>query len=204
MDQMNYELREGQGDNVLVLLHGTGGDKTSLMELAKYIDDDAVLVGIEGDVMEQGMRRYFARYADGSFDLESLAKHTTRLYETIERIMQEHDLGPHNINLLGYSNGANIAVNLLKTYETAYKGAFLFHPSAGRLGVPFKPQPRMRVLLTSGDNDPYITQAEFEQLTLELEDAEIRHEALVHSSGHSLIRNELDQARRMLEDMQDA
>ncbi|MBC2106617.1 alpha/beta hydrolase, partial [Listeria booriae] len=54
----------------LVLLHGTGGDERSLLQIAELIAPDAAVLAFRGDVPEQGANRFFARYADGSFDLE--------------------------------------------------------------------------------------------------------------------------------------
>ena len=56
----------GKNNHVLVLLHGTGGSASSLFEIGQYIDPEATMIGFQGEVEEQGMARYFARYQDGT------------------------------------------------------------------------------------------------------------------------------------------
>lgn len=196
--QMKHIKIDGKSDLVLFLLHGTGGDKESLLSITQYISPDATLIGLDGTVMEQGMRRYFSRYADGSFDLESLKEGTDLVQTTIQGLVAEYGLENKKIGLLGYSNGANLAVNLFKEYETDYDYAILFHPSPGRAAAPFKPQSKLKVLATSGVNDPYISELEFKQLTDALEQAGIKTETLTHEQGHSLTQAELSSAKQFL------
>lgn len=195
---MKHIKIDGQSDLVLFLLHGTGGNKESLLEIARYIAPDATLIGLDGTVMENGMRRYFARYADGSFDLESLKEATDLLRDTIDQLVADYDLSQKKIGLLGYSNGANLAVNLFKEYETTYDLALLLHPSPGRATAAFKPQAQLHALVTSGANDPYISEAEFKQLTDTMAEAGISVEALTHEQGHSLTQAELIAAQALI------
>ena len=55
-----------------VLLHGTGGDETSLLPIAQELNKQATVLSIRGDVSENGMNRYFKRLAEGHYDLEDL------------------------------------------------------------------------------------------------------------------------------------
>lgn len=43
----------------LVLLHGTGGDEQSLLELAGIIAPDASVLSFRGDISEHGANRFF-------------------------------------------------------------------------------------------------------------------------------------------------
>ena len=198
---MHHNHQAGQNKNVFILLHGTGGDAKSLFDLATYIDPDATLIGIEGEVTEQGMKRYFARYSDGSFDLESLAAATAKLQETIADLLARYTTEDRRVILLGYSNGANIAVNLLKEYETDYDLALLLHPSPGRSRVLFKKQAKLRALITSGANDPYISEEEFAVLEDMMKAADIPVETLTHSQGHQLTQGELQYAKRLVAEL---
>ncbi len=198
---MNHIHQAGRNKNVFILLHGTGGNAESLLDIASFLDPDATLIGIEGDVLEQGMRRYFARYRDGSFDLESLAEATAGLQDTITDLLDRYAPEDKRVILMGYSNGANIAVNLFKEYETDYDLAVLLHPSAGRSNFPFKTQARLRALITSGANDPYICEEEFSTLERMMKEAGIAVESLTHGQGHSLTQSELLLAKRMITEL---
>ncbi len=196
---MKYIKIDGTNDNLFILLHGTGGDAESLFPLMKSLDPEATAVGIQGEVVEMGMNRYFARHADGSFDLDSLKEATDKLYRTIEELRTGHGLKDKRVIAAGYSNGANILQNLLKEYETDYDLALIFHPGPTRTHQPFLEQPKLKALITSGSNDPYITPDEFQSLKAQLEAAGIPAAEVVHDRGHSLIPVELDKAREMIE-----
>ena len=108
---------------VLLMLHGTGGTEQDLLPLADLIDPDASVLSVRGNVLENGMPRFFARLAEGVFDEEDLIFRTKELYEFIGTAAEEHGFDRSNVVAVGYSNGANIAASLLFHYEGALKGA---------------------------------------------------------------------------------
>lgn len=188
----------GTNNEVFILLHGTGGDEQSLVPIARYLDRDATLIGVRGNIEEQEMFRFFARYPDMTFDLKSLMKETKLLYEGIEQALKDYGLENHRVTLIGYSNGANIALNMLKEYKTSYERAILFHPSNGRPEVAYKPQPQIDMLITYGENDPFLTADDFAALTAKLQAADIRVQTYTHHAGHQLIEAELQAAMQMI------
>lgn len=54
----------------LLLLHGTGGNELDLLPIAGRIDDEASVLSVRGNVLENGMPRFFRRLAEGVFDEE--------------------------------------------------------------------------------------------------------------------------------------
>lgn len=190
----------GENNHVLVLLHGTGGSASSLFEIGQFINPKATLIGFQGEVEEQGMARYFARYSDGTFDLRSLASGTYDFYDSLKKVIKQYRLEESEITLVGYSNGANLALNVLKEFENVpFRRAFLFHPSPVRPEIPFKAQKGIQVLLTSGANDPYISDTQFTALHQALEAATSAVEVYHHEYGHQLIREELKRAKELIE-----
>lgn len=195
---MNHEIQKGTNDKVIITLHGTGGSASDLFQIARYIDKEATLIGFQGQVVESGMARYFERNRDGSFNLESLKEATKDLKASIDEVIEEYGLQDARIALLGYSNGANIGQSYLKTFEdTPIDLAFLFHPSATLPGQDFKKQGNLSVLITSGANDPYISEEQFEQIQTELLNAHIDFQVLSHSHGHQLVQAELEKSKQM-------
>lgn len=196
---MKHVKKDGTNQNLYILLHGTGGDAESLFPLLNVLDPEATGIGIQGEVKEGGMNRFFARNPDGSFDLESLGEATKKLYETIEDLRSRYGLKDKRVILLGYSNGANIIQSVLKDYETDYRLALIFHPALVKPEVPFKPQGDLTAFVTSGQNDPYISQEGFARIETTLTDAGIPFESFTHEKGHSLIQEELVKARELIQ-----
>lgn len=192
---MKYVIEQGSSKHLIITLHGTGGSADSLFEIANIIDPLASKVGFLGQVSENGMSRYFVRYPQGGYDLDSLAKGTHDLYNAIINMLEKYNFQDHKVTILGYSNGANIAKNLLKEYENLnVDNMLLFHPSPVTPNVGYKDQKGLNVLITSGENDPYITPREFAMLKEVMSDANMNVKAFAHSLGHQLVSEELDAA----------
>ena len=192
---MKHSYYEGNNQNVIIMLHGTGGDENDLIQIAKYIDQDAHLLGIRGNVKEGLANRYFKRNTDGSFDEEDLNFRSHELYDKIQDLLKEYDLEGHKINLIGYSNGANILIHILKLYSSNFEKAVLLHPSSGIEETKFKKQKHLRVLITYGINDPFISEASFKNLKEDLENSKIQTEEFKHLHGHQITQEELEAAK---------
>ncbi len=196
---MRHIKQDGTNQHVIITLHGTGGSASDLFQIGHYLDPNATLIGFQGEVSERGMARYFARHQDGSFDLRSLAQATYDLHESLEEVINKYGFNHHQITLLGYSNGANLAINYLKEFENIpVDVALLYHPSAGRSDVEFKKQDGLKVLITSGANDPYISIEAFNELQTLLLNAGIDVKTYHHDFGHQLIQEELEASKELL------
>jgi phospholipase/carboxylesterase len=106
-----------------------------LIPLAGKIDEDASFLSVRGNVLENGMPRFFRRLAEGIFDEEDLIFRTKELYEFLDEASQTYEFDRKNIIAIGYSNGANIAASLLFHYQDALKGAILHHPMVPLRGI---------------------------------------------------------------------
>ena len=58
---MIHIYNKGSNENTLLLLHGTGGDETDLLEIGKIIDSEATILSVRGNVQEEVMNRFFRR-----------------------------------------------------------------------------------------------------------------------------------------------
>lgn len=191
---MIHIIKEGTNNNVIILLHGTGGNETDLFPIASFIDPQATLVGIRGNVDERGMLRYFARNNDGSFDLRSLAKETYALNQSIEDIIANNKLLDKKLIVLGYSNGANIMQSMMKEFDLPFDAIYLLHPSAVRADEPYQKQ-KAKVFISSGDNDPYISKEAYEDILSKLKEASIEVSDFRHQQGHALTQEELEKIK---------
>src|SRR5205809_7164667 len=48
-------------DRVLLLLHGTGGDENDMIPIGRDLDPAAAVLSLRGNVLENGMPRFFRR-----------------------------------------------------------------------------------------------------------------------------------------------
>src|SRR5690625_4837790 len=148
----------------LLLLHGTGGTEQDLVPLGKEIDREANILSVRGNVLENGMPRFFKRHAEGVFDEEDLIFRTKELYDFLDEAAEKYAFDRDNVFAIGYSNNANIAGSLLFHYENALKGAMLHHPMVPRRGITLPNLSGVSVFIAAGMNDPICPPEESEEL----------------------------------------
>jgi phospholipase/carboxylesterase/glyoxalase family protein len=178
----------------LLLLHGTGGDENDLLPLGSDLAPGAALLSPRGRVLENGMPRYFRRFAEGVLDVEDLKFRTKELAGFVRAARGEYGVAGEPLYAVGFSNGANIAASLLLLEPELLAGAVLL-----RAMVPFEPDatPALqgkRVLLAAGRRDPYSGSENTERLREIFESGGA--EVTVHWSnvGHALVQEDVDAA----------
>ncbi|XYQ03103.1 alpha/beta hydrolase [Bacillus safensis] len=193
---MKHLFRKGKNEQrpVLLLLHGTGGTEEDLLPLAQIVDPDASVLSVRGNVLENGMPRFFRRLAEGVFDEQDLIERTEELYTFIGEATDEYGFDRHNVVAIGYSNGANIAGSLLFHYGDALKGAILHHPMVPRRGVSLPSLAGKQVFIAAGENDPMCRPEESQELEQLLQGAGASVTLHWENRGHQLTREEVDAA----------
>ena len=193
---MIHIYREGsypQG-KTLLLLHGTGGTERDLLKLASIIDAEANVLSVRGNVLENGMPRFFRRLAEGVFDIEDLIFRTEELYLFLDEAAVKYEFDRKNIIAVGYSNGANIAASLLFHYGDSLTGAILHHPMVPRRGIELPNLAGKQVFIAAGTNDPICPSFESEDLKALLEGAGVDVTIHWENYGHQLTRTEVQAA----------
>ncbi|WP_080844044.1 alpha/beta hydrolase [Cytobacillus gottheilii] len=185
---------------VLLLLHGTGGNELDLLPLAEKIDGEASVLSVRGNVLENGMPRFFRRLAEGVFDEEDLQFRTKELDEFLDEASQKYGFDRKNIIAVGYSNGANIAASLMFHYADSLKGAILHHPMVPRRGIQLPDLSGTSVFIAAGTNDPICPSSESEDLKSLLEGANASVELHWENRGHQLTLDEVLAAAKWYEE----
>jgi phospholipase/carboxylesterase len=180
----------------LLLLHGTGGDESDLLPLGQAISPGASLLSPRGQILENGMPRFFRRLAEGVFDEDDVRRRANALADFVNDARKRYDL-PAPI-ALGYSNGANIAAAVLQLRPEVLAGAILL-----RAMVPLSDPPAVKltgkpVLIVSGQFDPIIPASNAQRLAVELAKAgaDVQHRTL--PIGHQLSQADLKVAHEWL------
>lgn len=180
------------GGVTLLLLHGTGGSETDLLDLGRSLLGGANLLSPRGPVNENGMARFFRRLAEGVFDLEDLHRRTADLASFVTEAAALYGFNPLKVVAVGYSNGANIAASLLLSRPGLLAGAALFHPM-----VPFEPETAVDlsgvpVFIAAGRADPLVPPALTERLVELLTAGGAAVETHWQGGGHQLTRAEIE------------
>lgn len=163
---MKHIFKQGeQGKPVLLLLHGTGGDERDLLPLAEMLDPSYNVLSVKGEISENGMARYFKRRAEGDYDLDDLEYRGQELYDFIKESSKEYEFNLEDVIPVGFSNGSNMAINLILRESTPFQKALLFAPLYPLdLQDNQKDLSNFKVFLSMGKQDPIVTQEQSERV----------------------------------------
>lgn len=192
-----------EGKNIhaptLLLLHGTGGNEKDLLPIAEMIAPDASVLGVRGNVSENGMPRFFRRLSEGVFDEEDLIFRTNELHEFLDESARKYNFDRNHILAIGYSNGANIAASLIYHHKNALQGAILLHAMVPIRGVQIPNLSKTPIFIGAGVNDPLIPMEETKELAEALHNANANVTEHWGQAGHQLTREEIEQAKMWYE-----
>jgi phospholipase/carboxylesterase/glyoxalase family protein len=186
------------GAPTLLLLHGTGGDENDLIELGRALAPQAALLSPRGQVLENGMPRFFRRLAEGVFDLDDLRQRTQDLAAFVAGASAAYGFDPQRVIAVGYSNGANIAASLMLLYPQVLAGAVLFHAMVPLVPEQLPDLHRVPVFIGAGKFDSLIPPQQTEQLAQMLQQAGAEVELLWQPGGHALNQAEVQAAAAWL------
>ena len=190
-----------QGDAAkrpLLLLHGTGGNEHSLLEIAKAVSPDRSIISPRGLVNENGNLRFFRRFAEGQLDEDDVRFRSNELCTFISAAMVAYNLT--SPIALGYSNGANVALAMLFMQPNILSSAILLRSMAPFKSMPAVDLDQKPILLLNGSQDQIISQPASNQLvsTLKNSNANLTHEFL--PTGHGLTQSDITHTTKFLKE----
>ncbi|NJH86081.1 alpha/beta hydrolase fold domain-containing protein [Staphylococcus agnetis] len=155
---MEHIFKQGQAQApTFVLLHGTGGNEHDLLPVAELLDPSYHALGVRGNVSENGMNRFFKRHGKGNYDVEDLKFRAHELHQYIQTAAQHYGFDINHVILVGFSNGANIAIELLLNADMPYRKGLLFAPLYPLDVDTHLDLSQKSVFLSMGENDPIVT-----------------------------------------------
>jgi phospholipase/carboxylesterase len=195
-----HVFQKGAPDaQTLVLLHGTGGDETNLIPLAKSLLPRANLLGLRGNVLENGAPRFFRRFEEGVLDIEDWRIRSNEVADFLRAAAMEYGFDLRNTYALGYSNGANLATGLLLLRPETLAGAVLLRPMFVS-HADGKPKLKGKsVLINFGQHDPFLGDGDVERLPRQFRSAGAQVEVHIENTGHGLGPRDLPIVKAWLE-----
>lgn len=184
---MKYVIEAKSKNHLIFHLHGTGGNAYDLLSIGQTRDPNATLIGLEGAVNKNGMLRFFKRSQDGSFDYESLYSAAQDFLTTFNKLR----VGYQKITLIGYSNGANLLMYLLKRHQLEVDTMILFHPMHVLPAESLPQGNKTKLFITYGQGNPFITETTWLGLKQTLTQSNLNYHLYEHDYGHQLRTEEI-------------
>lgn len=183
----------------LLLLHGTGGNEHDLIELGRALNAGAGLLSPRGQVLENGMPRFFRRLREGVFDLDDLQRRTHELAAFVATASETYGFDAQRVVGVGYSNGANIAASLLLLCPEVLAGGVLFHAMVPIVPDTLPNLDGVPIFMGAGRFDPLIPTDQTDALAHMLEQAGAGVELHWEQSGHGLNQQEVTAAHTWMQ-----
>ena len=180
----------------LLLLHGTGGDESSLLPLGNDLWPGAALLGLRGKVLENGMPPTFRRFTGpGVGDVES---RTDELARFIRAASERYGLMTRRLVVVGCSNGANLAANLILLHPHYLAGAVLFRAMVPPVPDIIRDFSQLSVFIGAAHADPLIPPGQAEELAAIFQSGGADVTISWHRGGREVGEDEIRAARNWL------
>lgn len=150
---------ERPNGQTLVLLHGSGGNESSLLRLATRIDPHATLLGIRGRVTQDGRTRWYRRLTPVTFDQSDIQEESKAFAGFLGRAALDLDIDLSRAVFLGYSNGANLIAATALLHPGLVRKAALLRPMSVLDQPPTPALAGASLLMIAGEAD--VTYAPF-------------------------------------------
>jgi predicted esterase len=191
---------ETASHRVLLLLHGTGGNENDMVPLGRDLDPSAALLSLRGNVLENGMPRFFRRLAEGVFDEKDVVRRANELADFIPAAAAKYEFDPVMLTAVGYSNGANIAAAVLLLRPEVIKSAVLLRAMVPLTPAALPDLAGTRVMICSGTHDPIIPVENAKRLTAMLREGGADVTLRLEDAGHQLVFDEIAAAKNWLQE----
>lgn len=144
---------EGISKELIVLLHGSGGNEKSLVPLARKVWPDATLLGVRGRVVQDGGTRWYKRITPVKFDQDDVRLEADAFVQFLTKLSEQKNLDLSKAVFVGYSNGANLLAASMMMHPDMVKQAVLMRSMPVLDLLPKANLSKTRVLTITGDKD---------------------------------------------------
>lgn len=182
---------------VLILLHGSGVDETTMAPLGDEIAPAALRIAVRGRIPQEEGWRWFARITPTSFDQQSIRDEVAAFAAFLCELGSLHGFAPAEAIMLGYSNGANLVSSLALLHPGLVRRAILLRAMPVLDEPPVADMSEVKMLVIAGERD--VTYAPFAPALVSLLGKRgARVEAHTVAAGHEFGPHDVAVARAWL------
>lgn len=181
----------------VLLLQGTGGTNTEMLNFGRRLAPQSPLVTIAGRSGVGAQRQYFQQTAAGPIDSDRVTAEAIWLSATVKNICAHHHWDIDRLITVGYSNGAAMAAYGIRTGILPGQRALLFHP----LWLPVSQnvqRKNYRAWLSAGQRDPLVSVATVAQVAADCEKSGVATTLFQTGGSHMLTPQEVLAAKEWL------
>jgi phospholipase/carboxylesterase len=193
-------FREGSATGPVALtLHGTGGTEHDIVQLADVFLPGQPVISPRGKVNEHGMNRWFARAAEGVFDVDDVIFRAGELAEFLPKVLAHYGLAGRPVVALGFSNGANIGQALALLHPEVVNTVVAFsgmYPFGGR--DPLGDVAGVKIFSAGGESDPMAPAASANRLVEVATSHGAEVTRVTRPGGHGITQPDVEQAQAWL------
>jgi phospholipase/carboxylesterase len=197
-DFIHRYIPGARSSTTLLLLHGTGGDEEDLLPIGTAIAPGVGLLSPRGQVLENGMPRFFRRFQEGVFDENDIRVRAQELADFVESSAARYGFDPARVIALGYSNGANIAAANLLLTPGLLRAAVLLRAQLPLTPDPLPALPPTPVIILAGSQDPIVAPSSTEALAKLLSRCGAQVEVHWQNAGHELVPEDFATIKKYL------
>ncbi len=181
----------------VLLLQGTGGTNTEMLNFGRRLAPQSPLIAISGRSGVGAQRQYFLQTAAGPVDRDQVAAEANWLGTTVKNICATHHWDVDRLITVGYSNGAAMAAYGIRAGILPGRQAVLFHPLW--LAVAKNVQRNgYQVWLSAGQRDPLVSVATVTQVADDCKKSGITTTLFQTAGTHMLTPQEVLAAKEWL------
>lgn len=175
--------------STLVLLHGSGGNETSLLAFGRRAAPASTLLSLRGRSTEEGKPRWFRRMP-GGFDQADILAEAEAFAAFMEGAASAYGLNPERTILAGHSNGANFLAAVMLLHPGLVRRAALLRPVAVLDPAPMPDLSGTDLLIVTGAEDDFLHEGKMLEAMLRGLGANV--EAATVPAGHDLADADTD------------
>jgi predicted esterase len=172
-----------------------------MIPLGRDLDPTAALLSPRGQVLENGIPRFFRRLAEGIFDEEDLIRRAHELADFVGTAAARYAFDTKGMIAVGYSNGANIAAAILLLRPEVLSAVILFRAMVPLVPASLPNLAHARVLISSGKQDSIVPAENAERLAAMLQAAGADVTLRFEPAGHALAFGDIEAAKEWLKNL---